>query len=64
MTKQALLELAGKLGFYRAAVVDTVAIPFEPSFRRFCEENLCGKYGANYTCPPDCGTAEDMRQRV
>lgn len=64
MTKQALLELVGKLGFYRAAVVDTVAIPFEPSFRRFCEENLCGKYGANYTCPPDCGTAEDMRQRV
>ena len=64
MTQETLLALARELGFYRAAVVDTADIAFEPSFRRFCEDNLCGKYGANYPCPPDCGTAEELRQRV
>ena len=64
MTEEALLALAGELGFDRAAVVNTEDIVFAPSFRKFCEDNLCGKYGANYTCPPDCGTAQEMRQRV
>ena len=37
---------------------------FFPSFRPYCEENLCGQYGANYSCPPDCGTPEEMKQKV
>lgn len=64
MTDTEMIHLAGELGFSRCAVVETAAIPFEPSFRRYCEDNVCGKYGANYTCPPDCGTAEEMRLRV
>ena len=63
MTEKELLRAAEELGF-SCAVIDTADIAFEPSFRRFCEDNLCGKYGANYTCPPDCGTPEEMRRRV
>ena len=37
--------------FSAAAVVDTADIVFDPSFRPYCEENLCGQYGANYSCP-------------
>ena len=43
---------AAELGFSAAAWVDTKDIPFEPAFLQCCEENLCGKYGANYACPP------------
>ena len=64
MTDKQLLEMAGHLGFSHAAVVNTDKIVFEPAFRRFCEDNLCGQYGANYTCPPDCGTPAEMEQRV
>lgn len=64
MTEQELLQLADKLGFSQVAVVDTEKIPFEPLFRRYCEDNLCGQYGGNYTCPPDCGTTKEMEQRV
>lgn len=63
MTEEQLLELAANEGFY-AAVMDPQDIPVEGKFRVFCEENLCGKYNANYSCPPDCGTVEQMHNAI
>ena len=51
-----LISAALEEGFAAAAIVDTDKIVFDPSFRPYCAENLCGQYGANYSCPPDCGT--------
>ena len=64
MTEAALIQFAVEEGFADAAVVGTGEIVFDPSFRPYCEENLCGQYGANYSCPPDCGDPEQMRQRI
>ena len=64
MTQQEMLELAYAQGFAAAAVVDTSAIVFDPMFRPLCEENLCGQYGVNYACPPDCGTTEEMKAKI
>ena len=64
MTEAQLLALAAEEGFSDAAMVDTAEIPFDFSFRPYCEENLCGQYGANYSCPPDCGTCEEMKARI
>ncbi len=64
MTYEKMIEYAVKEGFADAAVIDTAEIVFDPAFRPYCEENLCGQYGVNYTCPPVCGTPEEMKQRV
>lgn len=64
MTDNEMIVLAEDAGFAAAAVVDTGAIVFDPMFRLFCAENLCGQYGVNYSCPPDCGTPEEMKRRV
>ena len=64
MTEQQMLDLAVGLGFANAAAMDTKDLIFMPSFRPLCAENLCGKYGVNYACPPDCGTVEEMAARV
>ncbi len=64
MTYEEMIQYAIDEGFAGAAVVNTEDIVFDPSFRPYCEENLCGQYGANYTCPPACGTPEEMRQRI
>lgn len=64
MTYEEMIAWAAEEGFSAADVTDTTAIVFDPMFRPFCEENLCGQYGVNYTCPPDCGTPEEMKQRV
>ena len=63
MTDEHILKLAKELGF-SAAMTETAQIVQNPEFRKFCEDNLCGKYNANYSCPPDCGTVEEVRQRL
>ena len=63
MTWEEMTSIAAEEGFAAAVVTDTKDIPFDPSFRPLCAENLCGKYGANYSCPPDCGTPDEMRAR-
>lgn len=64
MDEKKLLETALEMGFANAALIDTEELTFIPAFRPLCEENLCGKYGVNYACPPDCGTVEQMRRKV
>ncbi|MEF2837555.1 MAG: DUF2284 domain-containing protein [Oscillospiraceae bacterium] len=64
MTYEQIIQYAIDEGFAAAEIVDTHEIVFDPSFRPYCEENLCGQYGANYSCPPDCGSPEAMKQRV
>lgn len=64
MEDEKLIAWAVEEGFAAAAVVDTKEIVFDLSFRPYCEENLCGQYGSNYSCPPNCGTPEEMKQRI
>lgn len=64
MNGKELMKLALDLGFADAAVIHTEDLVFVPNFRALCEENLCGKYGVNYACPPDCGTVAQMREKV
>lgn len=64
MTNETLIKLALEEGFDHASVIDTSEIVFDEAFRPYCAENLCGKYGINYSCPPDCGTPEEMKSRV
>ena len=64
MTEQDMINLALAENFAGAVVVDTKDIVFDPIFRPCCEENLCGQYGVNYTCPPDCGSPEEMERRI
>ena len=64
MTEQELLRLAEQEGFTHAAVLPVDQLEFDPELRKYCEENLCGNYGKNYSCPPFCGTPEEMRDRA
>ena len=64
MTEETLISWAQEEGFSAAAVIDTDKIVFDPSFRPYCQENLCGQYGANYTCPPACGSPDEMKARI
>ena len=64
MTEQTMIDLALQERFAAAVMVDTKKIVFDPIFRPCCEENLCGQYGVNYTCPPDCGSPGEMAARV
>lgn len=58
-----VLGLARNEGF-EAALLPVDKIVFDANFRKYCEENLCGQYHNNYSCPPDCGTPEMMRAKA
>jgi len=62
--EKVIIDLALSEGFVKAKVINTDQIVFNPAFRPYCEENLCGQYGMNYSCPPDCGTPKEMEERV
>ena len=63
MTKTDLITMAKEAGFH-AAIIPAKDIPVNGEFRKFCEDNLCGKYNANYSCPPGCGTVEEVHRRL
>lgn len=64
MTEAEMIRLAISEGFAAVEITDTHRIVFDPTFRPYCEENLCGQYGVNYSCPPECGSVEEMKQRI
>ncbi|MBR2460937.1 MAG: DUF2284 domain-containing protein [Clostridia bacterium] len=64
MKKEKIIDLSKAEGFHGAEIIDTDKIVFNAAFRPYCEENLCGQYGANYACPPDCGAPEQMKRRI
>ena len=59
-----LIEIAKELGFSDAAIMDTKKLVFKPEYRVFCEENRCGNYDLNPSCPPESGTVEEMKERA
>lgn len=64
MKENDMIRFAMREGFSAAALIDVKNIVIDPMFRPFCEENICGHYGANYTCPPDCGSVKEMEDRL
>ena len=63
MNEKEILVLAQQEGF-KAALTTPRQVPVDGRFRAFCEENRCGKYGANYSCPPDCGPVDVLHQKL
>lgn len=64
MTERELISCALETGFDHAAFMDVKDLVFEHELRKYCVENLCGNYGKNHACPPDCGTPEEMEEKV
>lgn len=64
MRYEDMIQYAMEENFAAAVIMDTEDIVFDPTFRLYCQENLCGQYGANYSCPPDCGSPEAMHEKI
>jgi len=59
-----IIEYALNIGFNKANVINTKKIKFNEEYRKYCEENLCGQYNNNYSCPPICGTPDQMKKQI
>lgn len=64
MTDEQLKAMVLDAGFTGAAVLSAREIQFAEVFRSCCEDNVCGNYGVNHSCPPLCGDFAEMVERT
>lgn len=64
MTLESLLELAEQAEFSHYGPLNVAALEFRPEVREMCAVDKCRSYGRSWTCPPHCGTLEEMAARA
>ena len=57
-------EYSEKLGIAVCVEIDPVMLVPEERIRKYCEENKCGSYGKNYTCPPNAGSLSEIQENL
>ena len=62
--EEELLKKAKEAGFDNCRILPAGELSFDYSLRKYCEVNYCGNYGNNYSCPPECGTPEEMEEKT
>ena len=55
-----IIDDVKKLGISAATVFSAKDIKFDSIFRDMCKQNLCGRYGKNYMCPPHNGEVDNL----
>ena len=53
-----------ELGAYKVERIVTEKLTFSDEFLPLCEQNRCGRYGRNYTCPPHIGEIHELIAKV
>ena len=64
MTISEILILAKEAGFSHAGELNMDALCFLPEVRDMCAADRCKNYGRCWTCPPGCGTLEEISARA
>ena len=59
-----LSAMAKECGFTHTAPLDVSTLEFLPEVRDMCASDKCNKYNKSWSCPPACGSLEEMRKSV
>ena len=57
-----LMQLAKSAGFSHVGSLDTATLELKEEVRQMCA--ACGQYGKRWSCPPGCGSLEELRIKV
>lgn len=64
MTTQKILRLAEEAGFSHVGELNVSSMRFLPEVRGMCAADRCRNYGKCWTCPPHCGTLDEISARA
>lgn len=59
-----ILTLARENGFSHIGFADMSALEPLEEVRKMCSADRCGKWNANWSCPPACGSIEYAKRRI
>lgn len=63
-TTQEILNMARNCGFTHVGELKMNALEFLPAVRDMCAADRCQKYDTCWTCPPGCGTLEEVAAKA
>lgn len=64
MTELVLFKLAEECGFDHWGMINMKALEFDPAVREMCAADRCRNYGRSWSCPPGCGTLEEIAEKA
>ena len=64
MTEEGLTALAFHCAFTAVQELDVATLQFLPEIRAMCAADRCHSYGRSWSCPPACGTLEELREKT
>ncbi|MCI6538176.1 MAG: DUF2284 domain-containing protein [Lachnospiraceae bacterium] len=65
MDLQTLIRKAKeRFEFEESGALNVEALEFLPEVRQMCAADRCRSYNRNWSCPPGCGTLEEIAERV
>ena len=59
-----LEEMGKKAGFSYVALLKSDSIQLMPEVREMCKNNTCHMYAKRWSCPPGCGTLDQLRGSI
>lgn len=59
-----IFNWAQAAGFTHVGRLERSALRFLPEVREMCASDRCRSYGRNWTCPPACGSLEEITARA
>lgn len=59
-----LIKEALEIGFSHAGELNMESLVFMPEVREMCSADKCHQYNKNWTCPPGCGTLDEITERI
>ena len=64
MDYERLCAIGAECGFSQVARLNPATIELREEVRAMCASGKCHMYGKNWSCPPACGTLEELRARI
>lgn len=62
--KNTVLNLSKEVGFSNSSIFQASILKFRNEVRDMCAANKCNNYGHCWTCPPGCGTLDELELRT
>lgn len=59
-----IFSLAQQIGFEKSARLNMSSLIFKDEVRAMCKENKCSNYGRSCSCPPACGSLDEIAAKV
>ncbi len=64
MEKERIQEMITECEFSHHGFFRPADLNFMPEVRKMCEDNKCHQYNKSWSCPPACGTLEEVTQKA